>query len=153
MKVLKVFLLIIFVSSLNLFAQFSLETFLNEPFDQTTTSIKEKIVDKKIEEKEIMNYKALLYYDWVDPISLKVGYMFTKEGKQNGKVVSNGKENEEDAQKLFDISKATLINKYGNKYSENSMMGVTMLMWKGIERYTVMLSRKGDKTMLTVISK
>lgn len=145
-----VLLLLMQLLSLQLFAQFSLETFLSEPFDQTAASIIEKIADKKIEEKVIMNHKALLYYDWLEPISLKVGYMFTKEGKQIGKVISNGKEIEEDSQKLFDISKSALIKKYGNKYSENSMIGVTMLMWKGLEGYTVMLTRKAEKTIVTV---
>ncbi len=112
-------------------------------------SIKQPLL-LKIEEKVIMNHKALLYYDWLEPISLKVGYMFTKEGKQIGKVISNGKEIEEDSQKLFDISKSALIKKYGNKYSENSMIGVTMLMWKGLEGYTVMLTRKAEKTIVTV---
>ena len=153
MKVLKIFIVITLVSSIKLFAQFSIETFLNDPFDQTTTTIKEKHADKKIEENNVMNYKGIMFYDWLDPISIKVGYLFTKDGKQNGKVISNGKENEDDAQKLFDLSKIVLINKYGNKFSENSMLGLTMITWKGIEGYTVMLSRKGEKTMLMVLSK
>ncbi|MFA5805162.1 MAG: hypothetical protein WC879_11000 [Melioribacteraceae bacterium] len=153
MKVLKIFMVLILVSSIKLFAQFSIETFLNDPFDQTTTTIKEKLADKKIEENDVMNYKGIIYYDWLDPISIKVGYLFTKGGKQNGKVISNGKGNEDDAQKLFDISKIVLINKYGNNFSENSMLGLTMITWKGVEGYTVMLSRKGEKTMLMVLSK
>ncbi len=153
MKVLKVFVFLILIPSIKLFGQFSLETFLNDPFDQTSTAIKEKLADKKIDEKEIMSYKAFMYYDWLEPLSIKVGYVFTKEGKQNGKVISNGRDKEEDAQKLFDISKTALIKKYGNNYSENSMLGLTMIMWKGIEGYIVLLSRKGEKTMLTVFIK
>ncbi|MCX6175168.1 MAG: hypothetical protein NTZ27_10480 [Ignavibacteriales bacterium] len=126
---------------------------MNDPFDQTTTTIREKLVDKKIEEKEIMNYKALMYYDWLEPISIKVGYMFTKDDKQNEKVITTGKEKEDDAQKLFDISKVALTKKYGNNYSENSMLGLTMITWKGIEGYLVMLSQKGEKTMLIIMSK
>jgi hypothetical protein len=153
MKVLKTFVILMIISSLKLFAQFSLETFLNDPFDQTIITIKEKHVDKKIEEKEVMNHKALLCFDWLEPVSIKVGYLFTKDGKQNGKIISNGKEKEEDAQKLFDMAKGVLIKKFGNNYAENNMLGVTMIMWKEIVGYTVMLTRKGEKTMLAVLSK
>jgi hypothetical protein len=139
--------------SIKLSAQFSLETFLNEPFDKDLTSIKEKLVDKKIEEKDLMNYKTILYYDWLEPISVKVGFMFKKDGRQSGKVIANGKDNEEDSQKLFDMSKTLLIKKYGNNYSENSMMGITMISWKGIENYAVTLSRKSGRTMLMFITK
>ncbi len=65
--------------------------------------------------------------------------MFTKDGKQNAKVISNGKDNEEDSQKLFEMLEALLIKKYGSNYSENSMMGITMISWKGVENYTVTL--------------
>ncbi|KAF0153051.1 MAG: hypothetical protein FD143_491 [Ignavibacteria bacterium] len=151
MKTLKMALALVLLSFTTLMAQFSLETFLSDPFDQTITNIKEKHADKTIEEKEMMNFKVLMYYEWLEPISIKVGYMFTEEGKQKGKTLVNGKD--EDAQKLFGMTKALLLKKYGNKYSENSMLGVTMIMFKSEEGYSIMLTQKGEKTSLVVVSK
>lgn len=153
MKLLKTIIVFVFLFSANLSAQFSIKTFLNEPLDQSMASIKEKLAGKKIEEKEVKNFKSILYYDWLDPISVKVGYLFTPEGKPNGKVLSNGNKTEEDSQKLFDMSKASLIKKYGSNFSENSMMGITMLHWAGLENSAIMLSHKGETTMLTVMKK
>lgn len=132
-------------------AQFSLESFLAEPFNNTINSIKERLHDKDLEEKEIKNYKAVMYYDWLEPISIKAAYIFTTEGLQNGKMISNGKENVGDAINFFNISKAVLIKMYGSNYSENNILGVKMLSWSDVEGCSVMLVIKGSKTMLTVM--
>jgi hypothetical protein len=151
MKVFKILTFLLIIPFVKLSAQFSLETFLNEPCDNSIESIKVKLADKNLEEKEVKNYKALMYYDWLEPISIKVGYLFSKDGRQNGKVISNGKDDEGDAQKLFDISKFVLIKMYGNDFSETSMFGITMISWKVIEGRSVMLTIKGSKTMLTIM--
>ena len=153
MELLKTTLLCVLLFSIKLSAQFSLETFLNEPFDQNMTSAKEKLIDKNIEVGEVMSYKTILYHDWLEPLSVKIGFMFTRDGEQIGKVISNGKDDKEDSRKLFEIVKAFLVKKFGNNYLEKSMMGLTMLQWKGIYAYTVMLTVKDGKTMLTVLKK
>ena len=153
MELLKTTLLCVILVSIKLSAQFSLETILDEPFDQNMTSAKERLIDKNIEVGEVMSYKTILYYDWLEPLSVKIGFMFTKDGEPIGKVISNGKENEEDSRKLFDIAKAQLVKKFGDNYLERSMMGLTMLQWKDIYAYTIMLTLKGGKTMLTVLKK
>ncbi len=151
MKVFKILTFLLIFPFVKLSAQFSIETFLNEPCDNTTESVKQKLAGKTLEEKEIKNYKALMYYDWLEPISIKVGYLFTKEGRQNGKMISNSKDDEGDAQKLFDISKFVIIKMYGNDYSETNMFGITMISWKGMEGFSVILTMKGTKTMLAIM--
>lgn len=139
--------------SINIFAQFSIDSFINESFDKNYFSFKSHLSDKKIEEREIMNFKAILYYDWLDPISIKVGYLFNEGGKQLGKVISNGKENEEDAKKLFDSLQNSLVSKFGSNFLEQSMMGIIIISWKEIENYSVILTKSEKKTMLTILRK
>ncbi|MBU1298894.1 MAG: hypothetical protein KKG06_12145 [Bacteroidetes bacterium] len=147
----KIILLFILLSTSNIFGQFSFESFLSESFTYTLSSIKSNLADKKIEEKEVMNYKAVMYYDWLDPISIKVGYLFSSEGTQKGKIIANAKKKEEDAVKLFSAAKNFLTKKYGNEFSENSMRGMTFINWKGVEDFSIVLTHKGDKTMVTVL--
>lgn len=145
-----VFLLFALIT-FNANAQFNLESFLNEPFDKNYSQVKSLLADKKFEEKEVMNLKGITYFTWIDPISIKVGYMFSNDNKQKGIAVSNSKDDESDAVIAFDIFKNALIKKYGNNFSENSMMGMTLITWKGLDNLTVMLTTKDVKTMLTVI--
>ena len=151
MKILKILAILMIIPSFEIFAQFSLETFLSEPYNYTISSIKERLADKKPEEKEIKNYKAVVYYDWLDPVSVKVGYVFTSEGMPNGRMISNGRDDEGDAKKLYDMSKFILIKIFGSNYSEENMFGITMITWNGVESYTVTMMMKGTKTMLTIM--
>lgn len=66
-------------------------------------------------------------------------------------MVSNAKDNQEEAVKAFEIFKNTLIKKIGSNYSDTNFMGMTMLIWKNVEGVTVMLTRKDVKTMLTIL--
>lgn len=151
MKSLKYYMLLLFVLTIKVNAQFDLDSFIDEPFNNKYDEIKNRFADKKIEEKEVMNFKAVTYFDWIEPVSVKIGYMFSSDNKQKGKVVSNAKDNQEDAVKAFEIFKNMLIKKFGSNYSDSNFMGMTMLMWKNIERFTVMLTRKEAKAMLTIL--
>ncbi|MBU2508687.1 MAG: hypothetical protein KJ799_18495 [Bacteroidetes bacterium] len=153
MILLKIILTILLFCSTEQFAQFSIEKFLNEPFNQTYDSVKEKYSDKKSEEKNVMNFKSIMFYDWLEPISIKVGYMFTKDGNQNGKVLTNGKETDADSEKFLVLLKAALINKYGSDFSDKSMLGITMINWNSVEGYSVMVMKESTHTMLTIIKK
>ncbi|NWF51350.1 MAG: hypothetical protein HXY49_12505 [Ignavibacteriaceae bacterium] len=153
MKSSKLVLFLLFLFSIETSAQFSIEAFIDEPLDKNFKEAKIQLADKKIEEKPAMNFVGISYYEWFDPFSLKISYLFDDEGKQKGKALRNGKENEDDAMKLFEIFKKQLIKKFGSNISENNMMGMTMLQWKGVEKYTVMLSRKDSHTMLMVLVK
>jgi len=127
-------------------AQFKFENFINESFDNDLISIKEQIKEKKFEEKENKGIKSITYYDWVNPISIKVGYIFDKEGKQKGRMILNGKENETESKKAFEIFKKEIIKIFGKDFSEMNMFGATILQWKNLKEYKVILSRKDNKT-------
>jgi hypothetical protein len=153
MKSSKIFLFLLFLFSIEASAQFSIESFLDEPIDKNFKDAKIQLSDKKIEEKQVMNFVGINYYEWLDPFSLKISYLFDDKGKQKGKALGNGRENKEDAVKLFEILKKQLIKKYGPNISENSMMGMTIVQWKGVDNYTVMLSTKDGSTMLMILVK
>ncbi len=151
MKLLKIFVVLVFLSSVKLFAQSSFESFLNDPFDQTITTIKEKLGEKKYEEKEVKGFPTLSYYDWFDPFSISIQYIFNKNGTLVSKSITNGKENEKDADKIFDLLKEMIINKHGTIYTDNSMLVVTMLIWKSADNLSIMLIRKGDSSKMLII--
>ena len=133
------------------FAQISIDQFINSSYDNDIVSIKETIKDKKIEEKEYKESKSITYYDWVNPISVKVGYIFDKDGKQRGRMLLNGKENETESKRAFEIFKKELVKIYGNDFSEMSMFGAVLLQWKNVKDFKVMLSRKDDKAALFIM--
>ena len=133
------------------FAQISIEQFINGSYDNDIVSVKETIKDKKIEEKEYKESKSITYYDWVNPISVKVGYIFDKDGKQRGRMLLNGKENETESKRAFEIFKKELVKIYGNDFSEMSMFGAVLLQWKNVKDFKVMLSRKDDKAALFIM--
>lgn len=153
MRILTLFFVLKFVFSASVFGQFSLHSFVSEPLNKNYASFREQLSDKKFEEKEILNFKAILYYDWLNPFSIKVGYLFNDAGKQLGKVIANGKESEEDAKKLFENLKTFLANKFGSDYSEQNMMGIVLVSWKDITDYSVILTKSENKTMLTILQK
>jgi len=139
-----ILLLAFYISSIS--AQFKFENFINESFDNDLISIKEQIKEKKFEEKENKGIKSITYYDWVNPISIKVGYIFDKEGKQKSRMILNGKENETESKKAFEIFKKEIIKIFGKDFSEMNMFGATILQWKNLKEYKVILSRKDNKT-------
>lgn len=147
-KTLIVFLIIL-VS--NTFGQLSIEKFVNETYDNNISIIKESIKDKKFEEKENKGTKSITYYDWINPVSVKIGYFFDKEGKQRGRMLLNGKENETESKRVFEVFKKELIKIYGNDFSETSMFGAVLLQWKNVKDFKVMLSRKDDKAALFIM--
>lgn len=133
------------------YGQLTIEKFVNETYDNDISIIKESIKDKKFEEKENKGTKSITYYDWISPISVKVGYIFDKEGKQKGRMILNGKENESEAKKTFDFLKKELVKIYGNDFSEMSMFGAVLLQWKNVKDFKVMLSRKDDKAAFFIM--
>jgi hypothetical protein len=150
---LKIVISFLFLFSIQIFGQFSIDKFLDESFNQTLSSLKDSLSDKKFEEKETMSYKSIMYYDWLEPISIGVGFTFKKDGNIFAKMIGNGKEKAEDADKFFNIVKDILIKRYGPNYSENSMLGMTMIMWKGVDKFSLMLSKKGEVSKLMLIKK
>jgi hypothetical protein len=72
---------------------------------------------------------------------------------QKGKTIMNGKESESDAQKLFEILLNALEKKFSKNYSKTELGDMTMINWKGLKDLSVILSRQGNKTMLTIVKK
>lgn len=134
-------------------AQFSVEKFLDEKMDYDYKSVKMKFKDKDLEETTITKFKSLVYFDYMDPISIKVGYLFDNNGNQKGKVIMNGKENEKDAEALFDMLLPVLEKKFSDNYSKSNIGNLVMINWKGLKDLSVILSRQDKKTMLTIVKK
>ena len=151
MKILRIFMALILLSSIKLFSQSSFESFLNDPFDQTISAIKEKLGEKKYEEKEVKGLPTLSYYDWFDPFSISIQYLFNKNGTLVTKIITNGKENENDADKIFALLKEMIIKKHGPNYTDNSILSVKMFMWKSADNLSIMLVRKGDNTTMMIM--
>lgn len=141
----------IFIQSSN--AQFSLEKFLDEPFNLNYKTVKLALKGKELEETTILKYKSVVYYDFLEPVSIKVGYMFDVDNTHKGKTIMNGKENEKDAEKLFEILLAALEKKYSNNYSKTEIGNMIMINWKGLKDLSVILSRQANKTILTIVKK
>ena len=153
MKLFTLVLLILVLFKIEIIAQFSIDNFFDGSFNRTYTSVKDSLAEKKITEKKAMGIKTIMYYDYYEPLSIQIGYMFKDDGNLMGRVIGNGKEDEESANKLFDILKKLLIEKFGSIYTSNSMLGVTMLSWTGNDRYSAMLTKKGEGTMMMLMKK
>jgi hypothetical protein len=153
MKLFTLVLLILILFKVEIIAQFSIDNFFDGSFNRTYTSVKDSLAEKKFTEKNAMGIKTIMYYDYYEPLSVQIGYMFKEDGNLMGRIIGNGKEDEESANKLFDIFKKLLIEKFGSIYTSNSMLGVTMLSWSGNDRYSVMLTKKGEGTMMMLMKK
>jgi hypothetical protein len=137
----------------NLLAQFSLDKFLDEPFNYNYKSISAKLKDKETEETTILKFKSVVFFDYLEPVSIKVGYMFDVDGSQKGKVIMNGKESSKDAETLFDILLKSLEKKFSKNYSKTELGNMVMINWKGLKDLSVILSKQENKTMLTLVKK
>lgn len=134
-------------------AQFSLDKFLDEPFNYNYKTIHSKLKDKDVEETTILKFKSVVYFDFLEPVSIKVGYLFDIDGSQKGKAIMNGKENSKDAETLFDILLNSLEKKFSKNYSKVELGNMVMLNWKGLKDLSVILSKQDNKTMLTIVRK
>jgi hypothetical protein len=151
MKMLKLIFTLLILCFIKLSAQFSLEVFLNDSLVNNIYTIKEKLMDKKIEENNEITINRITYYDWVEPISIKISYLFNKNGKQISRGVSNVKESEVDAQNLFNIALEALTKKYGPSLSNKSIMGSTIYSWGGVNGSLISLSHESKKTRLLMM--
>lgn len=134
-------------------AQFSLEKFLDEKMYNDYKTVQMKFKNKNLEEITITKFKSLVYFDYLEPVSIKVGYLFDNNGNQKGKVVMNGRESEKDAETLFDLLLPVLEKKFSNNYSKTEIGNLVMINWKGLKDLSVILSRQDKKTMLTIVKK
>lgn len=134
-------------------AQFSLDKFLDEPFNYNYKTIYSKLKDKDLEETTILKFKSVVYFDFIEPVSIKVGYMFDDDGLQKGKAIMNGKENSKDAETLFDILLKSLEKKFSKNYSKAELGNMVMINWKGLKDLSIILSKQENKTMLTIVRK
>lgn len=137
----------------SLVAQFSIEKFLDEPFNYNYKTIHSKLKDKELEETTILRLKSIVYFDFLNPVSIKVGYLFDVDGSQKGKVIMNGKENSKDADLLFEILLNVLEKKFSKNYSKAELGNMVMVNWKGLKEFSVILSKQENKTMMTIVKK
>jgi hypothetical protein len=151
MKILKSVILLFLLAYLNLSAQFSVPNFLDEPLTKTFSELKESISDKKIEDSMDGPFNHLTYYDWLEPLSIKINFMFKKDGKPVSKSISNSKKTDEEAQKLFNILISELVYKYGQSISQKTLFGAIVYTWNGVGGSIITLSHTGNKTVLMII--
>ncbi|MFN4110703.1 MAG: hypothetical protein ACK4G1_00385 [Ignavibacteria bacterium] len=151
-KYIPALILILFMNQF-LFAQFSLEKFLDEPLNYNYKTVNAKLKDKKVEETTILKFKSVVYFDYLEPISIKLGYLFDVDGSQKGKAIMNGKENSKDAETLFEILLNALEKKFSKNYTRTELGNMTMINWKGLKDLSVILSKQENKTMLTIVRK
>lgn len=135
----------------NSFGQISTTQFIGEQFTKNISSFKDSLKLKPIEESEFKEITTLSYYEWLEPISVKVSYLFNKTGQQIGKYLTNGKQNDDDADKLFLMLKNTLVKEFNLGYTETSLLGVTMLTFQSAKGVTILLVRKGETTKCTIM--
>lgn len=133
-------------------AQFSLEKFFDEPISGNYETLKAKIKSKNPFEEEIVKFRSLVYYNTIESIPVKVGYLFD-DGSQKGKVITNSKEDEKNAAQLFDILLKVLEKKFGTNYSKNDIGSMIMVNWKGMDTLSIILSKKMKRTILTIVKK
>ncbi|MCX6173678.1 MAG: hypothetical protein NTZ27_02875 [Ignavibacteriales bacterium] len=152
MKTLKLISLLLILGYFKLCAQFSIETFLDEPLNKTFSEVKELLADKKYGENLDGTFNIITYYEWLEPISIRINFMFKKDGKPVSKGIFNAKETEEDAQKLFNILNGVLIKKYGQSISQKSLFGITAYSWSGVGGSVVTFAQASKKTRLMIMT-
>ncbi len=146
-----VILIIVFLL-VELRAQFSIENFIDEPIKSTFEQARGKLKDKNVEQSTILNFKSLVYTETFEKIQLRIGYLFD-DGNQKGKIVQNKDENEKDAIELFNLLQIILTKKFTDNFSKTQIGGMTLLNWRGLQDLSITLSRKGSKTILTIVKK
>lgn len=151
MRFLKNGMIALLLFSSSLFAQISLDYFLSDSLHESLFSIKSQLVDKKLEERQQSSFNILIYYDWIEPISVKISLLFNKDSNVlTGKGISNVKDSE-DAQTLFNKAMEALVKKYGPSINNTTLMGMTTYSWSGIGGSAIVLSHKDNKTTLLIM--
>jgi len=152
MCTLKLTFMFLVLGYLNLSAQFSIVNFLDEPLNKTLVEVKVQLADKKYEESLDGPFNRITYYEWLEPVSIKITFLFKKDGKPVSKGISNAKEFEQDGQNLFDTLNGELIKKYGQSISQKSIFGVTAYSWSGVGGSAITLMQESKKTRLMIIT-
>ena len=148
MKILKIIPLFLILISAVGYAQFSLATFLSDSLTKPISVVKKTLDNEKIIENTNGKYDRITYFSWLNPVSIKVNYMFKKDGSFAARSISNAKDNKEDGQELFNIVDSVLTKKYGESMTHRSLLGVEMYGWAGPGGALIGLSRKADRTEL-----
>lgn len=151
MTKLKLFIVLLLLLSVQIAAQFSLDKFIDEPINSTLDEMKQNLSDKKLTQDQQKSFIFLSFYDWIEPVSVKVTYMFKENGTQTGKILSNSKTDEQDSKIFFDLVYNALVKKYGESLNKNSLFGATAYSWYGKGGSVISLTHKSDKTILMIM--
>jgi hypothetical protein len=148
MKILKIIPLFLILVSAEAYAQFSLDTFLSDSLTKPISVVKKALNNEKTTENTKGKFDRITYFSWLNPVSIKVDYMFKKDGGFAARSISNAKDTKEDGQQLFNIVDSLLTKKYGKSMTHRSLLGVEMYGWAGVGGALIGLTKKGDSTKL-----
>ena len=152
MELIKAALLLSILFSIKIYSQFSLDRFITDPLDKTLVSVKDSLAGRLTEINFRNNLTGIKYYDWIAPVSIRVLFLFNKDGREVSKGISNAKNSKKDVQILFNIIFKELTNKFGGYMTKNSLFGVTRYSWLGVNGDLIALMCEPDRAKLTIIT-
>ena len=143
--------LIIFSTSI--IAQFDIDKFSSINFETAQEEIKLIYPAAKWEERSGERGTSISFYDWLEPNSVRISFSYNTKNEMTIKTISNGKRNENDAQKFFSQFKQIAVDKFGGKFEEKSFFGVDMMIWKSDPQIDILLTKKDDRASLIIAKK
>ena len=143
--------IIFYAASLN--AQFNIEKFYAIDFSLPQTEVKSLYPDAKWEGRSGERGTSISFYDWLEPNSVRISFSYNTKNEMTIKTISNGKRNENDAQKFFSQLKQITVDKFGGNYEEKSFFGIDMIIWKSDPQIDVLLTKKDDRASLIIAKK
>jgi hypothetical protein len=137
----------------SLYAQFDIDRFYAIDFTLLQSEVKSLYPDAKWEEKTGERGTSISFYDWLEPSSVRISFSYNTKNEMTIKTISNGKRNENDAQKFFSQFKQIAVDKFGSKFEEKNFFGVDMMIWKSDPQIDVLLTKKDDRASLIIAKK
>lgn len=136
-----------------LLAQSLIYEFINSNWEIKEPELKKSLITKQLSIKELFNIRKISYYDWLEPVSLKITYVFENDGEIIGKIMANAKKDTAEKNILYNILKPTIIKLLGKNNSSQSLMGAEILAWEIPNKFSLTLSVFNDIVVFTVFKK
>jgi hypothetical protein len=149
----KYVIITLLVFSIIVNAQFDIDKFRTIDFALPQTEVKSLYPEAKWEERSGERGTSISFYDWLEPNSVRISFSYNTKNEMTIKTISNGKRNENDAQKFFSQFKQIAVDKFGGKFEEKSFFGVDMMIWKSDPQIDVLLTIKDDRASLIIAKK
>ncbi|MBM4170915.1 MAG: hypothetical protein FJ214_03485 [Ignavibacteria bacterium] len=134
-------------------AQFNTDNFVNIDMQLSSKEIIKLFPSEKWEEKKSERGKSISYYSWLEPNSIKVSFSFDIQDQMKMKSISNGKRDEESAQKFFTQFKEIGLNLFGKEFELKNIFGTEIIIWKNNSTKDILLTLKDERAVLIVAKK